>query len=213
MLVATRSRGKQAEFRTLLASLPFNIVFPDDIGLAESVDESALESFDSFEANAQSKARWFASRSRLATLADDSGLEVDALNGAPGVQSKRFAGLDGKDDEVAHANNALLLARLADVPEALRTARYRSALVLVPASGKDGRASEIAVAGVTEGRILRAPCGSHGFGYDPLFFSDELGRTFGEASPAEKDAVSHRAAAVAELIAVLRAGAFRFDDY
>ena len=204
LLVATRNRGKQAEFRTLLAALPSGIVFPADIDLAESAAEAQLEPFDSFEANAWSKARWFAVRSHLATLADDSGLEVDALGGAPGVESKRFAGLDGADERVTEANNALLLARLADVPDALRTARYRCVLVLAPAPGEGGGLPEITVAGVTEGRILRAPRGRNGFGYDPLFFSDDLGRTFGEASPAEKHAFSHRARAVAALATALQ---------
>ncbi len=204
LLVATRNRGKQAEFRTLLASLPFGIVFPADIDLAESAAEAQLEPFDSFEANARSKARWFAARSHLATLADDSGLEVDALRGAPGVQSRRFAGLDGADERVTEANNALLLTRLVDVPDALRTARYRCVLVIASAPGERDGLPEITVAGVTEGRILRAPRGSHGFGYDPIFFSDELGRTFGEAKPAEKHAISHRARAVAALAAVLQ---------
>lgn len=206
LLVATRSRGKQAEFHALLAHLPFEIVFPDDIGLAESAEEAGLERFDTFEANARSKARWFSTRSGLATLADDSGLAVAALDGAPGVQSKRFAGRDGADEQVTEANNAMLLARLADVPDVLRTARYRCVLVLAPAPGEGDGVAEITVTGVTEGRIVRTPRGSHGFGYDPIFFSDELDRTFGEASPAEKHAISHRARAVAALTAALRAG-------
>jgi len=198
LLVATRSLGKQAEFRSLLAQLSFEIAFPDDIGLTEAADEAGLEAFDTFEANARAKARWFSARSGLGTLADDSGLEVDALGGAPGVLSKRFGGVDGLDDEVTEANNAKLLAILSGTPDDQRSARYRCALVLVRADG-----TEIATSGVTEGRILRAARGTNGFGYDPLFFSDELGRTFGEANAAEKHAISHRARAVSVLVSAL----------
>jgi XTP/dITP diphosphohydrolase len=102
---------------------------------------------------------------------------------------------------VTAANNALLLVRLAGVPDALRSARYRCVLVLTPAPDAD-ESSELMASGTTEGHILRAPRGSFGFGYDPIFFSDELGCTFGEASPAAKDAVSHRARAVAALAAM-----------
>lgn len=205
LLVATRSPGKQAEFRALLRSLPFEILFPDEIGLAESAAEARLESFDTFEANARSKAHWFAGRCRLMTLADDSGLEVDALGGAPGVQSKRFAGLDGADDTVTAANNAQLLARLAGIPDAMRTARYRCVLVLMPRPEDRAAISEVVATGITAGRIVDAARGSNGFGYDPLFFSDDLGRTFGEATATEKHAVSHRARAVSELASRLQA--------
>ena len=192
LLVATRSRGKQAEFRELLGALPFEIVFPDDIDLAETADEDRLEVFDTFEENARAKAQWFAERSGLATLADDSGLEVDALGGAPGVLSKRFGGLNGSEHEVTAANNAKLIAALRDVPDALRTARYRCVLVLVRPDG-----SELVGDGATEGRIVCEPRGTNGFGYDPLFLSNELGKTFGDSSATEKAAISHRSRAVA----------------
>ncbi len=206
LLVATRSRGKQAEFRALLAALPFEILFPGDIGLDESAEEAALEAFETFEANARAKARWFATRSQLTTLADDSGLEVDALHGAPGVHSKRFAGLDGPDEQVTAANNALLLARLDAIPDELRTARYRCCLVMTAPFGDGSDALEIVAMGVTEGRIARIPRGRQGFGYDPIFVSDELGCTFGEAGSARKHEVSHRARAVAALAEVLKGG-------
>jgi XTP/dITP diphosphohydrolase len=206
LLVATRSRGKQAEFRSLLVSLPFDVVFPGDIGFAESADEAGLEPFDTFEANARAKARWFAAQAGLTTLADDSGLEVDVLNGAPGVRSKRFAGYDGPDHDVAHANNAQLLARLNGVPCALRTARYRCVLALEAGPLDRTAVADVVASGVTEGRITVAARGSHGFGYDPIFFSDELGRTFGEASAAQKQAVSHRGRAVTALAALLHGG-------
>jgi XTP/dITP diphosphohydrolase len=206
LLVATRSRGKQAEFRALLAALPFEIVFPGDIGLGESAEEAGLEVFGTFEANARSKARWFATRSQLTTIADDSGLEVDALDGAPGVHSKRFAGLDGSDEQVTAANNALLLARLDDIPDELRTARYRCCLVMTPPFDNGSEPSGIVAVGVAEGRIARAPRGHHGFGYDPIFVSDELRCTFGEANSDGKHQVSHRARAVAALAEVLKGG-------
>jgi XTP/dITP diphosphohydrolase len=194
LLVATRSRGKQAELRELLAPFVERVVFPDDIGLLESPEEAGLEAFDSFEANARAKAEWFAARSSLPTVADDSGLEVDALGGAPGVWSRRFAGQDGPDHEVTPANNRELLRRLEGLPVAARTARYRCVLVLVRPGGE-----ELVVQGTSDGRILDVPIGSGGFGYDPLFWSDELGKSFGEASIAEKARVSHRGRAVTAL--------------
>ena len=203
LLVATRSRGKQAEFRQLLGPLGREIVFPDDIGLPESAAEAGLECFDSFEENARAKARWFAEASGLDALADDSGLEVDALGGAPGVHSKRFAGIDGPDHEVTAANNAEVVRRLATVPEAQRTAQYRCLLVACHASRVTGGPEELVAEGITTGRILAAAQGSGGFGYDPLFWSNDLGMSFGEASAAAKARVSHRGRAVEALIRAL----------
>jgi XTP/dITP diphosphohydrolase len=198
LLVATRNRGKQAEFRALLAAVRAEIVFPDDLDIAESAAEQQLECHDTFEANARAKARWFARRSGLPTLADDSGLEVDALGGAPGVHSKRFAGIDGSDGDVTAANNAKLLAALGDAADDARTARYRCARVLARPDG-----TELMATGVVAGRIGRVARGHNGFGYDPLFLSDELGDTFGVASEAAKHAVSHRGRAVAALLRLL----------
>jgi XTP/dITP diphosphohydrolase len=195
LLVATRSRGKQAEFRRLLAPSVAEVVFPDEVDLAEEPIEADLERFDSFEANARAKAVYFAGRSGLPALADDSGLEVDALGGGPGVHSKRFAALEGPDHEVTAANNAELLRRLASVPSAGRTARYRCVLVLAQPGG-----SELVASGTTEGVILEAPDGDGGFGYDPLFWSADLGTTFGRAGPEEKNRVSHRGRAVEALV-------------
>ncbi len=200
LLVATRSRGKEAEFRDLLAALPFDVVFPANVGLPESPEEDHLEVYDTFEANARAKAEWFARQSGLAVLADDSGLEVDFLGGAPGVLSKRFAGQSGPDHDVTAANNAKLLEVLKGVPDELRTARYRSVLVLLRPD-----AAELVAQGTTEGTIARALRGGGGFGYDPLFISDDLGMTFGEASAADKHRVSHRARAVAALAAAIAA--------
>ncbi len=199
LLVATRSRGKQREFRALLTPLGVTILFPDDIGLLHSAAEDSLEVFETFEENARAKARWFAARSGLSTLADDSGLEVDVLGGAPGVHSKRFAGLDGGDHLVRAANNAALLSQLAAVPMSQRAARYRCVLVWHdPGTGR-----ELVRAGTTEGRIGSAPIGSSGFGYDPLFHSTELGMTFGEATAEAKHSVSHRGRAAAAMMAAM----------
>jgi XTP/dITP diphosphohydrolase len=192
VLAATRNVGKQEEIRRLLGSGGLEIVFPDDIWLRESSEGDALEAADSFEANARRKAEYFARLSSLPTLADDSGLEVMALGGAPGVRSKRWAGATGSPAEVDAANNAELLRRLAGAPETQRMARYRCVLVYLPTAS----AVPVICHGDCTGRILEAPRGSNGFGYDPLFFSDELGKTFGEASAEEKDAVSHRGRAL-----------------
>jgi XTP/dITP diphosphohydrolase len=201
LLVATRNLGKQPELRAHFAPLAVEILFPDDVGLAESPDEGGLERFDTFEENARAKAWWFAERSGLVTVADDSGIEVEALDWGPGVHTKRFAGMEGADHEVAAANNAALLLRLEGLPDEQRGARYRGVLCLVPPPGGAGWwPHEVVTEGVTRGRIAAAPSGGAGFGYDPLFWSDELGKTFGDATPQEKASVSHRARAAAALI-------------
>ncbi len=199
LLVATRSRGKQAEFRQLLAPLAAEIVFPEDLGIPEAPAEDALEVHDTFEANALAKAEYFAARGGCPALADDSGLEVDALDGAPGVWSKRFAGGIGPDHEVTAANNAELLRRLAGVVPDGRTARYRCVLAL--AWPREARRAPVVLSGWTTGTILTAPEGTGGFGYDPLFRSDDLGISFGRATSGAKHAVSHRGRAVAALLA------------
>jgi XTP/dITP diphosphohydrolase len=203
LLAATRSEGKQDEIRRVLALSGIEIVFPDDLGLWETSAEQALELAESFEANARKKAEHFARLSALPTFADDSGLEVMALGGAPGVRSKRWAGASGTPGEIDAANNAELLRRLAGAPERQRAARYRCVLVFLARPGAVPTISQ----GDCSGRILEAPRGTGGFGYDPLFFCEELGKTFGEASPAEKDAVSHRARALRALARSLKAEA------
>jgi XTP/dITP diphosphohydrolase len=155
---------------------------------------------DSFEANARRKAEYFARLSSLPTLADDSGLEVLALGGAPGVRSKRWADATGTPAEVDAANNAELLRRLEGLPESKRLARYRCVLVFL----RSASAVPLVAHGDCVGRILDAPRGSGGFGYDPLFYSDELGKSFGEATAEEKDAVSHRGRALRALAHALR---------
>jgi XTP/dITP diphosphohydrolase len=193
LLVATRSAGKQREVKALLDGTGIDLAFPDDAGLWRSPEEDRLELGETFEANARAKAEYFARRSGLPTIADDSGLEVFALGGEPGVRSRRWAGAEGTEPDVEAANNAHLLRRLLGAPEARRRARYRCALAYVPKSGGIASIYE----GACTGRILEAPVGNGGFGYDPLFFSDDLGKSFGEATPEEKDAVSHRGRAFA----------------
>ena len=176
------------------------MVFPEDIWLRESTEDDALEAADTFEGNARRKAEYFVRLSSLPTLADDSGLEVFALGGAPGVRSKRWAGTSGTPLEIDAANNAELLRRLAGLSDAQRVARYRCVLVFLRSAG----AVPLVCYGDCTGRILEEPQGSGGFGYDPLFFSDELGKTFGDASAEEKDAVSHRGRALRAFLQALK---------
>jgi XTP/dITP diphosphohydrolase len=199
LLAATRSAGKQREFRRILEPAGIELTFPDDAGVWEAPAEELLEVGDTFEANARRKAEYFARRTGLPTVADDSGLEVYALGGAPGVRSRRWAGATGTPDEVDAANNAELLRRLAGAPDPRRRARYRCVLVLLRAPGAMPEVFE----GVCPGRILESPAGVGGFGYDPLFWSEELERSFGEAAPDEKDRVSHRGRALRSLAAAL----------
>lgn len=188
LLIATRSAHKLDEIRSILgADGPFEVISLDDVDLPPDPPDDELEPFDTFEANALSKARWYGRHSGLITVADDSGLEVDALDGAPGVRSKRFAPGDAVGAERDAANNRHLLERLSGIPEAERAARYVCAVALVDPAGR-----EEVLRGTVEGRILEAPAGQGGFGYDPLFYVPDLDRTFAQASPAEKHARSHR---------------------
>jgi XTP/dITP diphosphohydrolase len=199
LLAATRSAGKQREFRRVLEPAGLEVVFPDDVMLYPTQAEDALELGDSFEINARRKAEHFSRLSGLPTVADDSGLEVLSLGGAPGVRSRRWAGATGTDAQVDAANNAELLRRLAGATGARRAARYRCVLVFLPTTGAVPQVFE----GACAGRILEEPRGNGGFGYDPYFLSEELDRTFGEAAPEEKDAVSHRGKALRALAAAL----------
>jgi XTP/dITP diphosphohydrolase len=198
LLIATRNEGKRMEIRDLFAGLPFEIVFPQDQFLERLPDEADLERGTSFAENAVAKARYFAKRSAVATLAEDSGLEVDALEGAPGVFSARWAQMHGAGAGDA-ANNALLLERLAGIPDAQRTARYRCVVAYLDTP----LAKPQLVEASCEGRILAAPRGRGGFGYDPLFFSTDLSQTFAEAALPAKQRVSHRGRAIRALVEVL----------
>jgi XTP/dITP diphosphohydrolase len=187
LVLASANSGKLAEFRALLGDLPFDLT-----SLGELALPSPEESGSSFLANATLKARHAASASGLAALADDSGLEVDALAGAPGILSARYAGAQGDDA----ANNLKLVSALKGLPKALRRARYRCVLVLVR-EPKDP--VPLVAEGVWEGEILDAPRGSRGFGYDPYFFLPELGLTAAELDSADKNRLSHRGTAMLKL--------------
>jgi XTP/dITP diphosphohydrolase len=194
LLVATRSDHKLREIRQIFPpELGFRFLDLDDASIPESPVEDELELFDTFEANALAKARYFTARARLPVLADDSGLCVDSLGGAPGVRTKRFSGrsdLSGLD--LDRANNQHLLDRLAHIrdPER-RTAHYVCVIAVVTPAG-----DEYVHRGTVEGIILPAPRGLGGFGYDPLFFLPELDATFAEVPPAVKNRLSHRARAL-----------------
>ena len=199
LLVATRSAGKAREIRDLFAGLPFELVFPADQFLARLPEEADLEASAGYVENAVAKARYFATRGGLPTVADDSGIEVDALEGAPGARSARWAGGERGGPGGDAANNALLLEKLAGVPEERRTARYRCVVAFLAAPSG---VPEI-VEATCEGIILTEPRGQGGFGYDPLFYCPELQMTFGEGPPAAKHRVSHRGRAFRALIEVL----------
>jgi len=197
LLVATRSPGKVREIRDLFAGLPFELAFPLDRFLARLPEEADLEGSAGYVENAVAKARYFATRGGLPTVADDSGIEVDALGGAPGARSVRWAGAEGAGADAA--NNALLIEKLAGIPEEQRVARYRCVVAFLAAPSG---VPEI-VEATCEGIILTEARGQGGFGYDPLFYSPELLMTFGEAPPAAKHRVSHRGRAFRALIEVL----------
>ena len=194
LLLASNNRKKHAEIARLLAPLSIEVVLPRDVGgLPEVVEDQPT-----FRGNAAKKAASAARASGLWALADDSGLEVDALGGAPGVNSARFAGEHGDDG----ANNALLLEQLAGVPDERRGARFVCALALA----RPGGAIALEVQAAAGGRILHAPRGDGDFGYDPLFLFTEpgfaqTGRGFAELAPDDKGQVSHRGRALRELLA------------
>lgn len=201
LLVATRSAGKQREIARLAAGSGLDVGFPDDANVWETPAEDALELHDSFQANARAKAEYFAKITGLPTVADDSGLEVTSLGGEPGVRSKRWAGVTGLAATVDSANNEYLLRRLAGAPAARRRARYRCVLVLLRKVGGVPEVFDHAC----NGSIATEARGTGGFGYDPYFVSDDLGKTFGEATDEEKDRVSHRGRAVRALLEALAA--------
>jgi XTP/dITP diphosphohydrolase len=193
VVLASSNAGKLAELRALLADCGFELRPQAEFGVAPIEETGAT-----FAANALLKARHAATATGLAALADDSGLEVDALDGAPGVYSARYAGPAASDDE----NNAKLLAALAGHARP-HAARYRCVIAYVE-HARD--AAPVLCAGSWEGAIASAPRGTGGFGYDPLFLvaGDAAGRTAAELAPAEKNRRSHRAQALAELRSVLQ---------
>lgn len=178
LLVATGNAGKLKEYREILAGLPLDLVSPTDLGLDLDIEETG----DTFAANAEIKARAYARASGIATLADDSGLEVDALGGLPGVHSARYAGEGASDAD----RRRKLLRALESVPEGRRTARFRCVIALY--WNRDVHFTE----GVVEGSIGREERGAGGFGYDSLFEVPDTGKTMAELSAADKNAISHR---------------------
>jgi len=186
LLLASQNPGKLAEMRQLVDGLPFRIVAPRDLRITEAPDETGT----TFDENAALKARYYSKRSGLLTVADDSGISVDAMNGEPGLYSSRFGGEGATDDD----RNRLLLERLRGVPREKRGARFTSAVAVARGEEILFQATEI-----VEGLIADETCGKNGFGYDPLFFYPPFGKTFGEVPRAEKDRVSHRGKAFAHL--------------
>lgn len=198
-ILATRNAGKLRELRALFVTSGIGAIDLREAGVEEEVArEASVEAFDTFEENALAKVRYFSSRlPGRVLIADDSGLTVDALGGAPGVRSKRWSGrtdLSGRSLDAA--NNRHLLSALEHIPG--RTARFVCA-----AAWSDGR-SEFVTRGEVEGRVVDVPRGEHGFGYDPLVFVNDIGKTLAEATLAEKGLVSHRGRAFTRLLALLR---------
>lgn len=213
LVLATRSPHKLREIRAILSGVPdLELLDLDQAGVPEEPAlEDRLEPYDTFEENARSKAVYFRRLTGLWSVADDSGIVVDALGGAPGVRSRRFAPVppQTRRDEQDRANNAHLLRLLADVGPERRAARYVCVAALAEGEGRVET-----FRGTAEGIVAEAESGGAGFGYDPLFFDPELGRTFAEIGPAEKDARSHRGRAfraLAEHLARRGAGAGQTD--
>jgi XTP/dITP diphosphohydrolase len=190
-VIASTNPGKIVEVRQILEKLPLRLLSREEVGGWPEIEETG----STFLENALLKARAVSSFTGQAALADDSGIEVDALDGAPGVRSARFAGPHATDEE----NNARLVEALDGVPPERRTARYRCVAVVVSPEGE-----EIAGVGSCEGRIALEPRGSGGFGYDPWFVPEGESRTMAELSPEEKHAISHRGKALRGLAEQLR---------
>jgi XTP/dITP diphosphohydrolase len=199
VVLATRSPGKLRELAPLFAAAGITALSLDDLGEPERPAEDDIEVFSTFEENAAAKARYFFARLGVPVVADDSGLEVTALGGEPGVRSKRWSGrVDLAGLALDEANNAELARRLAGVRD--RSARYVCVAWWIDASG------ERMARGESAGSILESPAGDGGFGYDPWFRSEDLGCTFAEADLEQKEAVSHRGRAFRALLQQLGAG-------
>ena len=202
ILFATGNQGKAKELKEAFKKAGVDLIVKTNADLDNPPEP--IESGRTFEANANIKAHELADFSGLPTIADDSGLIVDKLNGAPGVRSARYAGEAHND---AH-NNAKLLAELGGVPENERTAKFNTTIVVSMPGHFD---KDLVVTGQCEGKILSGPRGEDGFGYDPLFFVPEKGKTFAEMTTDEKNEISHRGRAVAKLIKELPEWFKQFD--
>lgn len=203
-MIASRSPDKLREIRQILE--PDSEISVHDLlelGIEERSEEEGIEVYDTFADNALAKARYYSGRAGMLALADDSGLCVDALDGAPGVYSKRFSGrTELRGRELDRANNERLLHLLAGVSGTERGAHYRCAVALFDPTSS----AATVVEGRCGGRILEVPRGGGGFGYDPLFQPDDFPTSFGEIDPVDKNRISHRAAAVRLAAEVLRRG-------
>ena len=191
LLLATTNKGKAAEYRDLLKGLDIETVTLDQAGISREAEEN----YTTFEENARAKAEFYAALSGLLTLADDSGLEVDALGGEPGVRSSRYAGDNASDAERV----SFLLNKLRDIPQDMRQARFKC-VIAIAQPGKLTQTTE----GTCEGCIALEPKGDNGFGYDPIFFLPEYNKTIAELPPDVKNLISHRgrAAGKARLLLV-----------
>jgi XTP/dITP diphosphohydrolase len=198
LLIATRNPGKLREYEQLLAGLPVALTYLRSEGITRDVEETGR----SFEENAVRKAQQYALVSGLLTLADDSGLEVDALGGEPGVHSARYAGPGATDED----RYRLLLDKMSGVPADERGARFRCVIALAEPEGQTYTSE-----GVCEGMIALAPQGHFGFGYDPVFYMPEYDKTLAEIPPEEKNRISHRARAAQGIRPILEA--FIGGDY
>jgi XTP/dITP diphosphohydrolase len=196
LVIATNNPGKLREFRRLLAGCGFELVTPGELGVPFEVEETER----TFEGNARLKAVAAARATGLLALADDSGIEVDALGGRPGVLSARYAGGDTTSAEIGEAEQRrLLLGEMAGVPDERRTARFRCVIAIAKPDGEVRYAE-----GVFEGRIAHEERGQNGFGYDPIFLVPERGLTSAELAPDEKDRLSHRGQAAAKAVEILK---------
>jgi XTP/dITP diphosphohydrolase len=191
LLLATNNKGKVREYKHMLKDLAVELVSPDEAGINTEVEEIG----ESLEENARLKATTLARESKLLTLADDSGLEVDALGGEPGRLSARYAGEGASDKDRVN----YLLKKLEGVPEGKRSARFRCVIAIAQPDGEAELCS-----GECEGVIALEPRGEAGFGYDPVFYLPELGKTMAELTLEEKNSVSHRGRAAKEAIKLLR---------
>ena len=191
LLLATNNLGKLREYRSLLQGIPFELTLPTELGIKIKVEETGK----TYEENARLKAVTLAKESGMLSLADDSGLEVDVLNGEPGIMSARYAGKDVSDRERVN----YLLSRLKNIPEEKRTAHFRCVIAIVKPEGQVEFCS-----GECHGFITFEPHGERGFGYDPVFYFPELGMTMAELPPDMKNGVSHRSRAAQKARLVLQ---------
>lgn len=191
LLLATNNKAKVREYARLLKGIPYRIVSLEDVGISEQVEETGA----SFEENAALKAKRYSELSGLITMADDSGLEVDALGGQPGVRSARYAGENASDEQ----RIAFLLDKMTNIPWDKRIARFRC-VIAIARPGRRVRTCQ----GTCSGILTFAPLGDNGFGYDPIFYLPDLHRTMAELSMKEKNALSHRGKAAGEARKILR---------